>query len=239
MMLREGVPFGSPLPALDRRERTWRGLTAPSPLDRLSRQGARGAQARPGTTVTGTGFERGPLFGSLAPMFRSARFVTLFCALFTFSSCAWALYPERRGRASGGTIDGLPLVIDLLWLLAGVVPGVVCLAVDFASGAIYTSGGQGKIKVRHNGEIVVRRAPVTQDTPASMALVDGNGHIFDEDAAVWSPEHAKRKDKLRVKVNKEARLAIESGRTLHLEFRLGDQLPTRFELEVAGLPTAG
>jgi hypothetical protein len=172
-------------------------------------------------------------------MLRSTRFVALICALFTFSSCAWALYPERRGQRAGNTIDGIPLVIDLVWLLVGILPGVVCLAVDFASGAIYTNGGHAKIKVRHNGEIVVRRAPVLEDTAASMALVDSRGRVLAEDSAVWSPDHKKRKDKLRVKVTREARLAVQEGEELYLQFRLGDQEPTNFELELAGLPAAG
>jgi len=54
-------------------------------------------------------------------------------------SCGYILYPERRG-SSGGTIDGGTLVMDLLWLIPGVVPGVVFLIVDFTSGAMYVNG---------------------------------------------------------------------------------------------------
>jgi hypothetical protein len=50
--------------------------------------------------------------------------------------CGYLLHPERRGN-HGGTIDGASLVMDLLWLLPGVVPGVVALIVDFSSGAVY------------------------------------------------------------------------------------------------------
>jgi hypothetical protein len=52
------------------------------------------------------------------------------------SGCGWILYPERRGNRSGEVDIGV-LVVDLLWLLPGIVPGAVCLAVDFTSGAIY------------------------------------------------------------------------------------------------------
>ncbi len=52
--------------------------------------------------------------------------------------CGYILYPERRGNE--GTIDGGTLVMDLLWLIPGVVPGVVFLIVDFTSGAIYIDG---------------------------------------------------------------------------------------------------
>lgn len=55
------------------------------------------------------------------------------------SSCGWILYPERKGRTDG-VVDLRILLIDLLWLLPGVLPGVVCLAVDFATGCIYQDG---------------------------------------------------------------------------------------------------
>ena len=53
------------------------------------------------------------------------------------AGCGTILYPERRGN-SGGRIDGGVAVMDCLWLLVGIVPGVVFLIVDFSNGAIYT-----------------------------------------------------------------------------------------------------
>ena len=52
------------------------------------------------------------------------------------TGCGWMLYPERRGHKSN-VIDGGTLVMDLLWLLPGVVPGVVFLIVDFTTGGMY------------------------------------------------------------------------------------------------------
>jgi hypothetical protein len=52
------------------------------------------------------------------------------------TGCGYFLHPERRGNTGGG-VDGGTLVMDLLWLLPGVVPGVIALVVDFSSGAIY------------------------------------------------------------------------------------------------------
>ena len=54
------------------------------------------------------------------------------------ASCGYILYPERKGR-SGGSIDTGPFIVDLLWLLPGIIPGVICLAVDFSTGCIYKS----------------------------------------------------------------------------------------------------
>ena len=62
----------------------------------------------------------------------------LVCAAFgaQIAGCGTILYPERRGTA-GGQIDGGVAVMDCLWLLVGIVPGVVFLIVDFSNGAIY------------------------------------------------------------------------------------------------------
>lgn len=49
--------------------------------------------------------------------------------------CGYLLHPERRGNHQ--VVDAPTLVMDLLWLLPGVVPGVVALIVDFSSGAVY------------------------------------------------------------------------------------------------------
>lgn len=59
------------------------------------------------------------------------------------ASCGWILYPERNGRR-GGEVDLFVLLVDLLWLLPGLLPGAVCLAVDFATGCIYRSGYSAK-----------------------------------------------------------------------------------------------
>jgi hypothetical protein len=55
------------------------------------------------------------------------------------SGCGYLLYPERRGR-TGGRVDVLVMVVDLLWLIPGLIPGVICLVVDFTTGCIYEHG---------------------------------------------------------------------------------------------------
>ena len=52
--------------------------------------------------------------------------------------CGYILYPERVGRTSG-IIDPEVLVMDCLWLLAGIIPGVIAIIVDFHTGCIYTT----------------------------------------------------------------------------------------------------
>ena len=74
--------------------------------------------------------------------------------------CGYLLHPERRGTQSGH-IDGATMVMDLLWLLAGIIPGVVALIVDFSSGAIYVRGGSA-LRLEPGGRLAVRlpRSPI-------------------------------------------------------------------------------
>ena len=51
---------------------------------------------------------------------RAIAFSTLLAFGASSVGCGYILYPERRGN-SGGTVDGGTLVMDLLWLLPGIV----------------------------------------------------------------------------------------------------------------------
>jgi hypothetical protein len=90
-----------------------------------------------------------------SPLLRSVAFTALLGVSSSSLGCGYILHPERRGH-HGGTISGTTLVLDCLWLLVFIVPGVVFLVVDFTSGAMYVSGGgvvadaTGKVKVKVN-----------------------------------------------------------------------------------------
>ena len=57
------------------------------------------------------------------------------------AGCGTILYPERRGQ-SGGHVDTGVAVMDGLWLLLFIVPGVVMFVVDFGNGTIYEPGSR-------------------------------------------------------------------------------------------------
>jgi len=67
--------------------------------------------------------------------------------------CGTLIYPERRGQISGQIDVGIAL-LDALWLLAFIIPGVVAFAVDFTTGAIYLPGKRASAET---GEMVVIR----------------------------------------------------------------------------------
>lgn len=61
--------------------------------------------------------------------------------IFELAGCGTIIYPERRGQ-TGGKIDPAVVIMDGIGLLFWVIPGLVAFAVDFATGAIYTSSGR-------------------------------------------------------------------------------------------------
>lgn len=57
------------------------------------------------------------------------------------SACGSIFYPDRRGQIDG-KVDPAIVVLDALGLLFYVIPGVIALGVDFATGAIYYAPGE-------------------------------------------------------------------------------------------------
>jgi len=99
--------------------------------------------------------------------------------------CGYILYPERRGNA-GGTIDGGTLVMDLLWLLPGIVPGVVFLIVDFSSGAMYV-GGRVAMKAAPNGNVAVKLKDSAKPKHLTLQLVTAHKRVLDTKVADIGP----------------------------------------------------
>jgi len=65
-------------------------------------------------------------------------------AFFTFSTvgCGYILYPNRRtANAAGGPIDVAVVIMDCLWLIPGILPGVFALVWDGIHGSWYATGG--------------------------------------------------------------------------------------------------
>jgi hypothetical protein len=113
------------------------------------------------------------------------------------TSCGYILYPGRRGR-TGGRIDIPVLIIDILWFIPGIVPGLVCLIVDFASGCIYEGGGRGRtssppsgtesreatVEIELDGAIVAtgkvapdRKASLTWSRQVDEATLRARAHV--------------------------------------------------------------
>ncbi len=103
--------------------------------------------------------------------------------------CGYILYPNRRGN-HGGSIDGATLVMDCLWLLAGIVPGVVFLIVDFSTGAMYVGGGGGagvSVRVSARGTVAIPLNDSAEAKTLRLQLVTESKRVLDDKTAVIGP----------------------------------------------------
>ena len=67
---------------------------------------------------------------------------------------------ERKGNNST-PVETLPLVLDCLLLMPGVIPGVIALVIDFGTGAIYTEKrGQRETLLDGGGRALFRATGV-------------------------------------------------------------------------------
>ena len=102
------------------------------------------------------------------------------------SSCGYILHPERRGQR-GGMIHTETLVFDLLWLIPGILPGVIALIVDFTSGAIYAGGGRAH-KVNGKTKVAVRLPKVEAETRLELRVMTRDGRVLDRTSATLKPD---------------------------------------------------
>ncbi|CAN5490291.1 hypothetical protein BH11MYX1_BH11MYX1_24800 [soil metagenome] len=76
--------------------------------------------------------------------------------------------------------------MDLLWLIPGVVPGVVFLIVDFTSGGMYVNG---RVAINHaNGNVAVRLADAKQARTLELRIVDAKQHVLADKTALIGPD---------------------------------------------------
>lgn len=111
---------------------------------------------------------------------------TLLATAVAPTGCGYFLYPERRGNS--GNVDGGVLVMDLLWLLPGIVPGVVALIVDFSSGAIYTGRGGHAVVMSPRGRVAVRLPAAASPTQLEFRLVTADHRILAKKTALVGPD---------------------------------------------------
>jgi hypothetical protein len=104
--------------------------------------------------------------------------------------CGYLLHPERRGIQSG-SIDGATMVMDCLWLLAGIVPGVVALVVDFSSGGIYASGRRAELRLGPNGHLALQVPHASRPARVELRLVDASHEVLAHRTTLVGPGHAK------------------------------------------------
>ncbi len=120
-------------------------------------------------------------------MIRHIAAATLLATAVSSAGCGYILHPERRGNTGGHIATG-SFVMDLLWLLPGIVPGVVALIVDFSSGAIYTGGGRSAaIQLSSRGHVAVRLPDASTPARLELRLVSADHRVLAKRVAVVGP----------------------------------------------------
>jgi hypothetical protein len=145
--------------------------------------------------------------------------------------CGYILYPERRGQLSG-RIDSGTMVMDLLWLLPGIVPGVVALIVDFSSGAIYVRGGMA-IRLAPDGHVAVRLPRASTPTRLEFRLVTASHRVVAQQTAFVGPSTPEGRS-VDLTVGPSARPSEELFLEVHTEQGASTRLPTSMEVGFAG-----
>ena len=92
-------------------------------------------------------------------------------------NCGVILHPERNGR-KGTRVDVVAIVLDCVWLLVGIVPGVVALLIDIVTGGLY----EAKLRNLRPGDPVGLRfngpAPASADVAITLSAPDGTVHTL-------------------------------------------------------------
>jgi hypothetical protein len=115
-------------------------------------------------------------------MKRFVRPLAAISSLAMLTSCARIMHPERVGNKSG-SLDTIPLVVDILLFIPGLIPGVIALVIDFTTGAIYVGGGQPTTlsHVGREGTIAIKARELPRNSVVHLRLLDADGRILDED----------------------------------------------------------
>jgi hypothetical protein len=105
--------------------------------------------------------------------------------------CGYFLHPERRGTQSG-IIDGATMVMDILWLIPGIIPGVIALVVDFSSGGIYVSGSHRvALRLSPDGRVALQVPHAARPGQIEFRLVTASHRVLARKIAVVGPGHRK------------------------------------------------
>jgi hypothetical protein len=83
--------------------------------------------------------------------------VVTLCFAVSSISCGTLMHSERILSRPSDKLDGKTVALDCLWLLPGLVPGVVALGVDFHNDAIYYS--RSELEAMKKGKKVRLRIP--------------------------------------------------------------------------------
>lgn len=91
------------------------------------------------------------------------------------SGCGTLMYPERMDARPSTRLDTRVVILDCLWFFAGIIPGVVAVAVDFTTGAAYFS--EDEVELSAGDEVSVNiygKAPAEAEVALRLVNADGS-----------------------------------------------------------------
>lgn len=114
---------------------------------------------------------------------RMVNWVVLAAFIITTTSCGYMLYPERRHAKLSHELDGKIVLFDCLWLIAGVIPGVVALIVDGVNDTWYYTEDEWKaiqsessMSIQPGQQLAVDiHGLAPADTKVTLSLQDNQG----------------------------------------------------------------
>jgi hypothetical protein len=97
------------------------------------------------------------------------------------SGCGVFLYPERKGQGPG-KVDAGVVILDAIWVLVGIIPGVIAFIIDIQTGCLYLPSGSARLEqipvptrtiAEYEAALTAAfGAPVSLDDPALRDLVE-------------------------------------------------------------------
>ena len=137
--------------------------------------------------------------------------------LMATSGCGYILYPERRADPLSSEKDTAVIVYDCLWLLAGVIPGVIALVVDGVNDTWYYTEAElaarranerAQTTIPRGGDVLIRlHGPAPTDATVTLQLQDDAGAAIAAIATTADPTADRQVIALRV----PADLAMSTG----------------------------
>ncbi len=122
----------------------------------------------------------------------------------TSTGCGILMHPARRTATPSTKIDGQTLILDCLWLLVGVIPGVVALGVDIYSDTLYYSEDE----LKAGGDVSINiRGDAPADCWVSLRLTGPEGKALGTPVRVCAAQGEALQKPMSVHLPREADLA--------------------------------
>ena len=160
--------------------------------------------------------------------------VVLATFIIAATGCGYMLHPERRHAKLSNEIDGEVVLFDCLWLIAGIVPGVVALVVDGVNDTWYYTEDEwndiqpkSSMNIQPGQQLAVDiHGLAPADAKVTLSLLDNQGRQV---ASIVEAQSTAGKDLAPLMVKVPQQLDHDE---LALVLEVNDQQQCRWNLDV-------